>query len=375
MSRLCEQAPDAALRDRFVTVHDAGRFPEGGALAGHPYLVMELVRGGSVKGALRAGAFPLGRTIHYWTQVLEALAFMHDDSSGRRASIHRDIKPANVLISRRDGARDQVKISDFGLALEVDALLGWAETGGDLGYLAPESFDRNICSPQSDVYMMGLLFYEMLTGRNPFDGVGAGLRGGAAGDRAELRKLHYAARERESFPLLETDVELKRRPALAAVIRTALASDLQARTYRNATELSAAWRAALDGTEGPEPADERPWSKVARLTREAESYLALGARSEAYERLALALSLNRDRSRVPDAEAVGRTYLLEVERLVALGDARSLERALMTAHEGYARRRCRSTCLACLRAFESQRPPSPAAARYATFANECEDQA
>jgi hypothetical protein len=82
LARLIDAAPDADTRQHFVMVHDAGRCGEGELLAGHPYLAMELVRGGSLARRLDHGPFPLARAIDYFDQILKAVAFMHSGRFG-----------------------------------------------------------------------------------------------------------------------------------------------------------------------------------------------------------------------------------------------------------------------------------------------------
>lgn len=374
MARVADTAPDAALRERFVTIHDASRFPEGAPLAGHPYVVMELVRGGSLKDCLRAGRFPLKRTMEYFDQILKAVAFMHSGEAGgaKRGPItHRDLKPANILVSRPERAPDILKVSDFGLAIEVDTLLGWVESGGDLAYLAPESFSHNICSPQSDVYMLGLVFHEMLTKENPFAEVGAHLRGTDKEKQDELRRLHLTARQLEQYPLLHSDEELPQRPGLMKVIRTTLQADMSARTYKNACELMAAWEQAKAGDRGPDrPAPpEQAWETVRRLTSEAEQSFAVHDQARGEAILHKAIEINRDNQQVSGSMVVGRTYLLMVRRLL---DGGRTEEAGKLAMEGYGRRKCCSTCHAMAWYFAAQK--SPLAARFEQEAATCSDR-
>ena len=197
MASLADSTPDATLRQHFVSVYDAGRCEEGGPLAGRPYLAMELVSGGSLKHCLRAGPFPLKRTVEYFVQMLRAMAFMH---GGRKSGpiVHRDLKPANILISRPDNAADVVKITDFGLAIEVGSLLGWVESGGDLAYLAPESFSHDICSPQSDVYMLALVFYRDARGTQPLPRRRRANPRRDGRQHAELRRQHLEAERKRS---------------------------------------------------------------------------------------------------------------------------------------------------------------------------------
>lgn len=366
MAALAESAPDAALRRYFVTIHDAGRCEEGSRLAGHPYVVMELVRGGSLARHLRSGPFPLTRAAAYFDQLLEAVAFMHAglplEGGQRRPLIHRDIKPDNVLVTRRPDAEDVIKVTDFGLAVQVDTLLGWVRSGGDLCYLAPEAFSHDISSPRSDVYMLALTFYELLTGVNPFQEVGSHLRGSSPEKRAELRRLHLLTRQKEAFALLERHEEIRRQPALGEVIRTALATDMEARTFADAGALRAAWQRAGAGSGPSRPpmaAAEPAWERVRRLTAEAGQCLAVGERERGQALLEEAMTLNRDRARVPDRMAVGQAYLVWVEQALRRGAA---EEAGKMAAEGYARRRSRATCLAMARYYREV--GSPAASRF-----------
>lgn len=353
LARVADSAPDAALRQHFINVHDAGFCATDGPLAGRPYMVMELVRGGSLQRSLDAGPFPLTRAITYFNQILRAMSFMHSDEAGRIA--HRDLKPSNILVTRHANAPDVVKLTDFGLAVEVDALLGWVESGGDLAYLAPESFSHDICSRQSDVYMLGLVFYEMLTGISPFAEVGAHLRGDDAAKRVEMRRIHLAARQSERFALLEEHEEIRQRPELGQIIRTALQASMSARTYTHAGEFQRAWEQALQ----PVPltqrrGGERPWETVRRLTEEAEQCFRAGASARSDALLQEALTLNRDKQQVPDPMLVGHCYLLAVECLLRRGNTAE---AGQLANEGYQRRKCRATCLAMARYYEALQSP------------------
>jgi serine/threonine-protein kinase len=357
LAKLTEACLDPVLRQQFVSVYDAGRCGESGPLAGHPYVAMEYVSGGTLKDCLRAGPFPLTRAIAYFDQLLKAVAFMHAKygagSAPRNPVVHRDLKPSNILVRRRTGEADLLKLADFGLAVEVGSLLGWVESGGDLAYLAPESFSHDLCSPQSDVYMLGLVFYEMIAGLNPFAEVGRHLRGDDEAKRAELRRLHLAARQGERFEELRRHEELRRRPKLAGVIRAALQADLCARTFGDAGELRAAWEEAKHASGGPAP-KECPWDKVKRLLGEAQQCLALAEEARGEALLRAAMALNQDPAQVPDQKVVTEVYLLMVERLLRQGQT---DQAGQLANEGYRRRRGRLTCLAMARYYEAVGSP------------------
>ncbi|OBH94442.1 serine/threonine protein kinase [Mycobacterium sp. E2733] len=149
----------ARLKDPgLVAVYDQGLD------ARHPFLVMELIEGGTLRELLaERGPMPPYAVAAVLHPVLGGLAAAH-----RAGLVHRDVKPENVLISD-DG---DVKIADFGLVRAV-AAAGITSTSVILGtaaYLSPEQVRHGDTSPRSDVYAAGILTYELLTGRTPFTG-------------------------------------------------------------------------------------------------------------------------------------------------------------------------------------------------------------
>jgi len=132
--------------------------------ARHPYLVMELVEGGTLRELLRErGPMPPHAVVAVLRPVLRGLAVAH-----RGGLVHRDLKPENVLISERG----EVKLADFGLVRAV-AQAGITSTSVILGtaaYLSPEQVSTGDATPRSDVYSLGVLTYELLTGTTPFSG-------------------------------------------------------------------------------------------------------------------------------------------------------------------------------------------------------------
>ncbi len=367
MAKVVDTAENIAIRQHFVSIYDAGRCPEDGPLGGHPYLVMEFIRGGSLKVYTQQGPFPLTRAITYFDQALAALAFMHGGLE--RPVAHRDIKADNVLVARSETGADRVVVTDFGLAIEVDTLLGWVESGGDLAYLAPESFSHHISSPQSDVYMLALLFYEMISGSNPFSHVGRHLRGDTEEKRQELSRLHLQARQIERYPALDYHVELNRRPKLASVIRAALAPDMGSRPYRNAVELQTDWEKAKGMDLHTPKRLEQPWEEVGRLAREADGFFRLGETHRGDELLDQAMKINRDPRKIPDPMTVGSVYLVQVKRLLEKGQ---VAEAGKLAFEGYNRRRCRSTCQSLVEYYQSRKLPQ--AAGFIKERDACQDQ-
>ncbi|WP_372236968.1 protein kinase domain-containing protein [Mycobacterium colombiense] len=149
----------ARLKDPgLVAVYDQGLD------ARHPFLVMELIEGGTLRELLgERGPMPPYAVAAVLRPVLGGLAAAH-----RAGLVHRDVKPENVLISD-DG---EVKIADFGLVRAV-AAAGITSTSVILGtaaYLSPEQVRDGDASPRSDVYSAGIMTYELLTGRTPFTG-------------------------------------------------------------------------------------------------------------------------------------------------------------------------------------------------------------
>ena len=143
-----------------IDIHDIGETEEG-----ELYLVMEYLVGTALSTELARGPMPLARSVDILEQMCAALARAHD-----LGVVHRDLKSDNILLSTRGGRKDFVKILDFGLAhLAMDPRL--APKGAVFGtpeYMSPEQARGEEATPQSDLYALGVLFFEMLTGQLPF---------------------------------------------------------------------------------------------------------------------------------------------------------------------------------------------------------------
>ncbi len=143
-----------------IDIHDIGETDEG-----ELYLVMEYLVGTPLSTELSRGPLPLARALDILEQMGAALTRAHD-----LGVVHRDLKSDNILLTQRGGRKDFVKILDFGLAaLAHDPRL--APKGAVFGtpeYMSPEQARGEQAGPHSDLYALGVLFFEMLTGQLPF---------------------------------------------------------------------------------------------------------------------------------------------------------------------------------------------------------------
>ncbi|MFC9231111.1 protein kinase [Streptomyces decoyicus] len=146
-----------------ATVHDVGEDAGGGVA--EPYLVMEYVEGRTLSHVLKDGVLPVAQAVDLTGQVLEALEHSH-----RHAIVHRDIKPANVMLT----GTGRVKVVDFGIAKALTEvatrLTGTGVAVGTPAYLAPEQINGGGTDHRTDLYAVGCLLYELLTGRPPYTG-------------------------------------------------------------------------------------------------------------------------------------------------------------------------------------------------------------
>ncbi|MEO3767239.1 protein kinase [Streptomyces sp. B5E4] len=164
------QAVARLSHQNVVSVFDTGEDRFGGDGGGPvPYIVMEYVEGRPLRSVLdedvaRFGAMPTEKALRIVSDVLAAL-----DASHEMGLVHRDIKPGNVMMTRRD----QVKVMDFGIARAVQSgVTSMTQTGMVVGtpqYLSPEQALGRGVDARSDLYSVGVMLFELLTGRLPFD--------------------------------------------------------------------------------------------------------------------------------------------------------------------------------------------------------------
>src|SRR4051812_12505428 len=202
-----------------VTVIDRGEQDD------RQFIVFEYVKGENLKTLVqRVGPLPEQDAVRLALQTARALGFAHD-----KGLVHRDVKPQNVLLNG-DG---QAKVTDFGIARSLDVQGGLTQTGTVMGtsdYIAPEQARGSKVDAQSDIYSLGAVLYELLTGEVPFPGdnfVAVAMR--------HINEPPPSVRERRP--------ELS--PALDAVVQRAMAKDPRDR-YDSMDELCRDLSASVD---------------------------------------------------------------------------------------------------------------------------------
>ncbi len=185
------------------------------------YLVMRWLRGGSLRGALASGSFQLEAAVLFMEQISSALALAH-----RNGVVHRDLKPANILLDE-DG---HAYLSDFGIAKDIFNAAS-SQTGTDVvlgspDYLSPEQARSEPVSPQTDIYSLGVMLYEVLTGQHPFPNMTS----------VERMYKHL----NEPLPLIET-LSPEVSAGINAIVQKATAKNPALR-YGDVLEMAAAFR-------------------------------------------------------------------------------------------------------------------------------------
>lgn len=246
------QAAASLSHPNVVTIFEFGE--DEGLL----YLAMEHLQGQDLDGMIRAGSHPKADLLGTVVEVCDGLAHAHE-----RGIIHRDIKPANIFVTTH-GHRRTAKLMDFGVARMGSTRI--TEDGtwmGTVSYMAPEYLDTGEAAPSSDLFALGVVIYEVLTGgRRPFEG------------ESPTLVLNSILR-REPAPLEPQDLA-GLSPRLAAVVERALAKD-PARRYPDAAALGAALAGALSEDlpePGPAPAPS-PGRAALTVGRGTGRYLSL----------------------------------------------------------------------------------------------------
>ncbi len=209
--REAASAARIAHHPNVVQVYDYGTDPE----LDLDFIVMERLRGRDLKQALAAGDMPAPEALRILREAARGLSAGH-----REGIVHRDVKPANVFLVGEDGRLDYVRVLDFGIAKPMEAEGDDAltlTTAGQLphspAYASPEAMDPDgVVTPASDVYQLGLIGYELLTGDRPYS-------------ESERKRI----RAGEEVPLVDTPRWSAVPPPLREVIARALRLDPAAR--------------------------------------------------------------------------------------------------------------------------------------------------
>ncbi len=169
-------ARDQVVRERFRREAKAAQilahpniiqiFDQGDTEDDTSYLAMELLEGEDLGYLISRGALPVERALPIMVQMARALARAHDFGV-----LHRDLKPENIFICIGPAGEDVVKLLDFGIArsLQDSRLTGTGEVFGTPQYMAPERITSIDTGPPADLYALGILYFEMMTGRLPFE--------------------------------------------------------------------------------------------------------------------------------------------------------------------------------------------------------------
>ena len=237
--RFCAESHAVAMlsNPNIVSVYDVSHSDE------REYIVMELISGITLKQYMdKKGALDWKEVVHFTKQITRALSHAHE-----RGIIHRDIKPQNIMLLR-DGT---LKVADFGIAaLENEVYENNGQTIGSIHYIAPEQARGNSPDARSDIYSLGVVMYEMLSGRLPYTG----------DTLAEIAVKHMNANPEplhDLFPSIP--------PELEAITLKAMSANLDER-YQTAAELLAALdeftRSAMKQELPMEPEEETPVKPV-----------------------------------------------------------------------------------------------------------------
>jgi Tol biopolymer transport system component len=263
------QAVAALSHPNILAIFDTGMHPSAGS-AGSPqagsgqaqlYVVTELLEGETLRDALKTGALPVRKAVDIAVHIAHGLAAAHD-----KHLVHRDLKPENIFLLE-DG---QVKILDFGLARQVAT--GTGATGtvapmtdpgtlmGTVGYMAPEQVRGQAVDARADLFALGAVLYEMLSGQRAFQ-------------RDTAADTMFAIVKEDPPNLLTAHAELS--PTLDRVVRHCLEKNPNER-FQTARDVAF----ALDGLSGSGPSSlreiDRPVARPSRVWRHRLAIAALG---------------------------------------------------------------------------------------------------
>jgi eukaryotic-like serine/threonine-protein kinase len=268
----------SALSDpHIVSVFDVGREADA------PFLVTELVEGEDLRAVLSAGRLSIERAVELAAQIAEGLAAAHE-----KGIVHRDLKPENVLVT----VSGLAKIADFGLAKLVErsgeesvddarTVSSYTQPGmlmGTVGYMSPEQVRGRVVDHRSDIFSLGSMLHEMLTGARPF--------------RRDTAAETMTAILNEEPPGL-SDPRGPSAPALDRIVRRCLEKRPEQR-FQSARDLAFALRTLASLTEVP----SREAAAMASTSGVIRSVLPLPPGTRLAGRASPALAISRDGSRI-----------------------------------------------------------------------------
>lgn len=278
---------------------DAGETP-----GGKRFLVMQYVEGENLRGAFRAGPMALPRAAHLLRQIASALGAAHE-----KQVWHRDLKPENIMVQKLAGGEEHVKLIDFGIAGIQNSVFEGPQTkvAGSLSYMAPEQFAGQP-SEASDIYALGIIAYEMVTGHKPFTG-------------QNMAHLISAEGARPASP---ESLRAGLPPAAGACILKAMSFSPQSR-YRAALDFAEAFAQSVQSEPPGQPPTER--KSLAKLTGRPEMAHVLFTDLVGYSQLSMDVQRQyldelqqvvRHAQRFRDAEQAGEIIRLPTGDGVAL---------------------------------------------------------
>ncbi|MEM9191409.1 MAG: protein kinase [Myxococcota bacterium] len=249
------RAATAIGHEHIIDVTDMGDLPDG-----TPFMVMEFLRGRELADLLAEGPLPIGRAVHIFRQVCDALYAAHG-----KAIVHRDLKPENIFLIERKGDPDFVKVLDFGIS-KIQGLgikdPSLTKTGIAIGtphYMSPEQAQGlKSMDHRTDIYSIGVMLYRALAGVPPFD---------AETYPGLMVKVMTASAP--PLPTVRSDIP----KALDAVVAMALAKEPENR-YPDAKALGDALRPFADLGDGPGEGSGSPVRPKSRRTQPAGSHLS-----------------------------------------------------------------------------------------------------
>ena len=215
------QAVAMLSHPNIVTVYDVSRTQDVN------YIVMELIEGITLKQYMqKRGVLSWKEALHFSSQICKALIHAHS-----RGIVHRDIKPHNIMILK-DGS---VKVADFGIArLNSSQNTLTQETLGSVHYISPEQAKGSHTDARTDIYSLGVVMYEMITGRLPFEGDSA---------------VAVAIQHISSIPLMPREIDPDIPEGFERITMKAMCADLDKR-YQSAEQLYADLEAFRKDPEG-----------------------------------------------------------------------------------------------------------------------------